>query len=151
MARLTFRSDGRRVKGGIRKEPGVSGRSPDDVVRGMKEEAKKPPGEDYRERSLRIHGLVCAHCGRVFDEANRHLLTVHHRDGNHRNNPPDGSNWENLCVFCHENTHSREVLGEYLGGAAGRDRERPVVSGGGEAGFGLLAEKLQKAMKDKGK
>jgi 5-methylcytosine-specific restriction endonuclease McrA len=151
MARLTFSSDGRRVKGDVRKEPGTSGRSADDVVRGIKEEAKKPPGEDYRERSLRIHGLVCAHCGRVFDEANRHLLTVHHRDGNHRNNPPDGSNWENLCVYCHENTHSREVLGEYLGGAGAMDRARPVVSGGGGEGFGLLAKKLEKAMKNKSK
>lgn len=151
MARLTFRSDGRRVKGDVRKEPGTSVRSADDVVRGIKEEAKKPPGEDYRERSLRIHGLVCAHCGRVFDEANRHLLTVHHRDGNHRNNPPDGSNWENLCVYCHENTHSREVLGEYLGGAGAMDRARPVVSGEGGEGFGLLAKKLEKAMKNKSK
>jgi hypothetical protein len=41
-------------------------------------------------------------------------LTVHHRDGNHHNNPPDGSNWENLCVHCHDDEHSRGVLGEYL-------------------------------------
>jgi hypothetical protein len=30
------------------------------------------------------------------------------------NNPPDGSNWENLCVYCHDDEHSRDLLGEYL-------------------------------------
>jgi len=41
------------------------------------------------------------------EEKNRQLLTVHHKDGNRNNNPPDGSNWENLCVYCHEDEHSR--------------------------------------------
>jgi len=79
-------------------------------------ELKKPafPHSDYRERSLKIHGLICAKCGREFDHMNRHLLTVHHKDGNHMNNPPDGSNWENLCIYCHDDEHSRELLGEYL-------------------------------------
>ncbi|HYQ48094.1 MAG TPA: YajD family HNH nuclease [Thermodesulfovibrionales bacterium] len=69
---------------------------------------------DYREQSLRIHGLICAKCGREFGPKDRHLLTVHHKDGNHRNNPPDGSNWENLCVYCHEDEHSRGILADYL-------------------------------------
>jgi uncharacterized metal-binding protein YceD (DUF177 family) len=34
---------------------------------------------------------------------------VHHRDHNHDNNPPDGSNWELLCIYCHDNEHSREL------------------------------------------
>jgi len=72
------------------------------------------PWSDYRERSLKIHGLICAKCGREFDEKTRHLLTVHHKDGNHLNNPPDGSNWENLCVYCHDDEHTRELLGKYL-------------------------------------
>ena len=71
-------------------------------------------GSDYRKRSLKIHGLICAKCGREFDEKMRHLLTVHHKDGNHLNNPPDGSNWENLCVYCHDDEHTRELLGKYL-------------------------------------
>jgi len=33
-------------------------------------------------------------------------LTVHHRDHNHDNNPPDGSNWELLCVYCHDTNTS---------------------------------------------
>jgi 5-methylcytosine-specific restriction endonuclease McrA len=83
----------------------------DDLLREMR--TGKPGESDYRERSLRIHGLICAKCGREFTHKDRHLLTVHHKDGNHRNNPPDGSNWENLCIYCHEDEHSRELLGDY--------------------------------------
>jgi hypothetical protein len=71
----------------------------------------------YRERSLALHGWICAKCAREFDESNLHLLTVHHRDGNHDNNPPDGSNWENLCAYCHDDEHSRALLADYLGGS----------------------------------
>ena len=151
MAKFSFSSDGRRVKTKVKKPQDASGRPPEEVVRDIREKAKTSPGEAYRETSLRIHGLVCAHCGRDFDEANRHLLTVHHRDGNHHNNPPDGSNWENLCVYCHENTHSREILGEYFSGAGEREKSRDVVAVEGTGRFGLLAQKLEKAMKNKGK
>lgn len=75
---------------------------------------RAPAANSYREQSLRIHGLICAKCAREFDEKNRHLLTVHHKDGNPRNNPPDGSNWENLCVYCHDDEHSRGMLGDYF-------------------------------------
>lgn len=87
-------------------------RSVDDIVRELKPAV--PPSGDYRKQSLKIHGLVCAKCGREFDMNNQHLLTVHHKDGNRRNNPPDGSNWENLCVYCHDDEHSRGLLGDYL-------------------------------------
>ena len=72
--------------------------------------------EDYRRQSLAIHGWICARCAREFDESNLHLLTVHHKDGNPRNNPRDGSNWENLCNYCHDDLHSRGLLGNYLQG-----------------------------------
>ncbi len=36
-------------------------------------------------------------------------LTVHHVDHNHDNNPPDGSNWELLCIYCHDHEHTRGV------------------------------------------
>ena len=71
--------------------------------------------ENYRTKSLRIHGAICAKCAREFDSDSINLLTVHHRDGNHHNNPPDGSNWENLCIHCHDDEHSRDLLGNYLG------------------------------------
>jgi 5-methylcytosine-specific restriction endonuclease McrA len=61
----------------------------------------------YREQSLKIHPWVCARCGRHFTISNLNMLTVHHKDHNHDNNPPDGSNWENLCVYCHDNEHGR--------------------------------------------
>jgi hypothetical protein len=34
---------------------------------------------------------------------------VHHRNHDHDFNPPDGSNWELLCVYCHDNEHSRHI------------------------------------------
>jgi uncharacterized metal-binding protein YceD (DUF177 family) len=61
----------------------------------------------YREQSLRLHPWVCARCGREFTHANLHELTVHHKDHNHDNNPPDGSNWENLCLYCHDWEHQK--------------------------------------------
>ncbi len=81
-------------------------------VKNLKGEAKQD--YNYRERSLELHGMICAKCAREFTEADRHLLTVHHIDGNDKNNPADGSNWENLCVYCHEAEHSRGLLGDYL-------------------------------------
>ena len=89
-----------------------SGKSVEEIVKELKETGLR--SSDYREQSLRIHGLICAKCGREFEEKDRRLLTVHHRDGNHHNNPPDGSNWENLCVYCHDDEHSRGLLGDYL-------------------------------------
>ena len=77
--------------------------------------------QDYRARSLALHGAICARCAREFEGDDLHLLTVHHKDGNHDNNPRDGSNWENLCVYCHEAEHSTGLLGDYL---TGRDRKR---------------------------
>ncbi|HET6514702.1 MAG TPA: YajD family HNH nuclease [Thermodesulfovibrionales bacterium] len=85
-----------------------------EIVRELKESTLTPT--DYRERSLKVHGLICAKCGREFYHKDRHLLTVHHKDGNPRNNPPDGSNWENLCIYCHDDEHSRGLLGDYLKG-----------------------------------
>ena len=92
--------------------PGKSQEELDQLVRAMK--ASQAEREDYRERSLKLHGWICAKCGREFDQHNLRLLTVHHRDGNHHNNPPDGSNWENLCVYCHDDEHSRSILADYL-------------------------------------
>ncbi|OGA02764.1 MAG: HNH endonuclease [Betaproteobacteria bacterium RIFCSPLOWO2_02_64_14] len=61
----------------------------------------------YREQALRMYPWVCGRCAREFTRANVQLLEVHHRDHNHDNNPPDGSNWELLCTYCHENEHRR--------------------------------------------
>jgi hypothetical protein len=69
----------------------------------------------YREQSLKIHPWICARCAREFTNRNVHELTVHHKDHNHESNPPDGSNWENLCIYCHENEHRRHL--DFLEGA----------------------------------
>lgn len=65
--------------------------------------------DGYRERALQIYPWVCGRCARSFTRANVRELTVHHRDHNHANNPPDGSNWELLCVYCHDNEHQRQL------------------------------------------
>ncbi len=75
----------------------------------------------YREQSLKIHPWVCARCGREFTNKNLHMLTVHHKDHDHNNNPPDGGNWENLCIYCHENEHRRYL--DYLEGAGAENTE----------------------------
>ncbi|MFC1883367.1 YajD family HNH nuclease [Thermodesulfobacteriota bacterium] len=85
------------------------------VAKARREQAQRE--KTYRERSLKIHPWVCARCGREFTNRNVHLLTVHHKDHNHENNPMDGSNWENLCVYCHENEH-RRYLDHLEGGGA---------------------------------
>ena len=62
-----------------------------------------------REKALKMYPWVCGRCGREFTRENLHELTVHHRDHDHDNNPPDGSNWELLCLYCHDNEHARLV------------------------------------------
>src|SRR5438034_10088345 len=66
--------------------------------------------QTYREQALKMFPWICAHCGREFDGKRLSELTVHHKDHNHDNNPPDGSNWELLCLYCHENEHARGVV-----------------------------------------
>lgn len=108
---------------GIGQSPQGVKRDVGDVVRALRGDAPAASSAtDYREQSIRIHGLLCAKCGREFGTKDRHLLTVHHKDGNHRNNPTDGSNWENLCVYCHEDEHSRGLLADYLRPSGGSDR-----------------------------
>jgi hypothetical protein len=94
----------------------------------------------YREQSLRIHPWVCARCGREFTVKNLHLLTVHHKDHNHENNPPDGSNWENLCLYCHDNEHRRFL--DYEEGAGAGENEEPGKAATHKP-FAKLAELLK--------
>ncbi len=69
---------------------------------------------EYREQALKILPWVCGNCGRDFTGKKLRGLTVHHKDHNFRNNPPDGSNWELLCFYCHDNEHSRSLDAEWL-------------------------------------
>ena len=81
--------------------------------------------QDYREQALKIYAWICGRCAREFTRVNVHQLTVHHKDHNHDNNPADGSNWELLCIYCHDNEHSRQL------DAAGRGEA--ASSGGADA------------------
>jgi hypothetical protein len=154
MSRVSFGNKWGKVKTVTVKDKPAVTKSAEQVVRDLKNEERSASKDEYRERSLALHGLVCARCGRDFDETNRHLLTVHHKDGNHYNNPPDGSNWENLCAYCHEDVHSRGLLGDYMQGAS-EGRECSLVYGDrgiterstSDAGF--LGEKLRKALEKK--
>ncbi len=82
--------------------------------------------KDYREQALKIYPWVCGRCAREFTRANVQQLTVHHKDHNHDNNPPDGSNWELLCIYCHDNEHSRYLDSAGRGQAArGGEQDTP--------------------------
>ena len=89
----------------------------EEIAKGVRDiKGQEKASSNYRQRSLEIHGLICAKCAREFSWEDRAQLTVHHVDGDDANNPPDGSNWENLCIYCHEAEHSRGRLGDYLRG-----------------------------------
>jgi 5-methylcytosine-specific restriction endonuclease McrA len=77
-------------------------------------------GKTYREQALKMFPKICARCGREFSGKKLRELTVHHKD----HNPPDGSNWELLCLYCHDNEHSRyEDSAPYSDVAPGTDQE----------------------------
>jgi 5-methylcytosine-specific restriction endonuclease McrA len=75
------------------------------IARARRDRERRQHG--FRARALALFPPVCARCGRDFEGRALHDLTVHHRDHNHEHNPPDGSNWELLCVSCHEREHAR--------------------------------------------
>lgn len=78
------------------------------ILAGARQDRKRR-GNVYRDRALKILPWICAWCGREFSGKKLHELTVHHKDHNHNNNPPDGSNWELLCLYCHDSEHSRSL------------------------------------------
>lgn len=80
----------------------------------------------YRERALKMFPRICARCGREFSGKRLRELTVHHKDHNHDNNPPDGSNWELLCIYCHDNEHTKYLDEEwYEAPKPGGEKEPP--------------------------
>ena len=101
----------------------------------------------YRERALKMYPWVCGRCSREFTRANLVELTVHHRNHNHDDNPADGSNWELLCLFCHDHEHSKYTEADQYGTTvvAGEDAQKDV----GVATFNPFAD--LKAMMDKKK
>ena len=81
--------------------------------------------QTFRDQALKLFPWICAHCGREFDGKKLSQLTVHHKDHNHNNNPPDGSNWELLCLYCHDNEHQRYQAAVGDEPSPEQERDRP--------------------------
>ncbi|RYD16430.1 MAG: HNH nuclease family protein [Lysobacteraceae bacterium] len=97
-------------------KPRIDNAKLDRIVAKARREAEQR-GHGYRERALGMYPWICGRCAREFTRANLHELTVHHRNHDHDFNPPDGSNWELLCLYCHDNEHSRYI--DHIEGDAG--------------------------------
>jgi len=95
----------------------------------------------YREQALRMYPSLCARCGREFSGKKLRELTVHHKDHNHDNNPADGSNWELLCLYCHDNEHQEYLDQESFGTPRPGDATGPAAT---HKPFAALEELLKK-------
>jgi hypothetical protein len=102
----------------------------------------KKSEKPYRDQALKILPWICTRCAREFSGERLRELTVHHKDGDHHNNPPDGANWELLCIYCHENEHARVVDSQAGGGA-----ERPGAAPATYRPLAKLDELLKKKQK----
>ena len=103
---------------------------------------------DYREQALKLFPWVCGKCGRDFSGKKLRELTVHHKDHNYRNNPPDGSNWELLCIYCHDNEHSRMLDAEWLESSDTEPARTPSAKHSPFAELGKLLSKAPDTEKD---
>ncbi|MBI3986946.1 MAG: HNH nuclease family protein [Lentisphaerae bacterium] len=100
--------------------------------------------KSYRECALKLFPHVCARCGRELSGKRLRELTVHHKDHDHRNNPPDGRNWELLCLYCHDHEHEKYKVGEYYDGTGPDPEDKPAPS------IFKPFEGLDNLLKDKG-
>ncbi|MCW8860517.1 MAG: YajD family HNH nuclease [Deltaproteobacteria bacterium] len=98
----------------------------------------------YRERALKLFPWVCARCTREFEGKKVRELTVHHIDHNHDNNPPDGSNWELLCLYCHDHEHTRGVQEDRLDGATDIDLKTDALAHSPFAGLAAHFKQTKK-------
>jgi len=85
-------------------------------------------GQGYREQALKLYPWVCGRCARTFTRENLRELTVHHRNHDHDDNPADGSNWELLCVYCHDNEHSRYIDHTGISATAAEDATKAATA-----------------------
>ena len=82
----------------------------------------------YRDKALKMYPHVCGRCAREFSGKRLSELTVHHRDHNHDNNPQDGSNWELLCLYCHDNEHQRQLEAQRGNTSTGGGKRKAATS-----------------------
>lgn len=101
----------------------------------------------YRGRALKLFPHVCGRCGREFSGKELRELTVHHKDHNHTNNPNDGSNWELLCLYCHDDEHGEYTtkVGYSIDSSANANPEQPLGFRPFEGLEGLLKPKSAEA------
>ena len=96
------------------------------VAQMRKEEQQRQAG--YREKALKLFPHVCGRCTREFEGKKLRELTVHHKDHNHDNNSPDGSNWELLCLYCHDHEHTRGIQEQRSNDGPSERQEKPSLA-----------------------
>ena len=84
--------------------------------------------QGYRAQALKLYPHICGSCRREFSGKRLRELTVHHKDHNHENNPRDGSNWELLCVYCHDNEHEKYLMKGHGGGSGTATPSSPSLA-----------------------
>ena len=99
--------------------------------------------QGYREKALKMYPWICGRCAREFSGKRLSELTVHHRDHNHDNNPEDGSNWELLCLSCHDNEHARYTDQQYFTEASTASPKSTQATHKGLQGLAALLGKAQ--------
>ncbi|WP_432821536.1 YajD family HNH nuclease [Trichloromonas sp.] len=110
------------------------------VAQMRKEEDARQAG--YREKALKLFPHVCGRCTREFEGKKLRELTVHHRDHNHDNNPSDGSNWELLCLYCHDHEHTRGIQEQRSADTSAGRPDKPSLA---HSPFAALAERFKKS------
>ena len=64
----------------------------------------------------------------VYQQETARVDGAYIKNRDHNNNPPDGSNWELLCMYCHEGEHSRSLDRQASGETSVQDDEdRPAT------------------------
>lgn len=121
-------------------------KTPNDITAGdrivdmaRRQRAQREKG--YRAQALKLYPKICARCGREFGGENLRELTVHHKDHNHDNNPTDGSNWELLCLYCHDNEHARYQIADSSSAASSSEESEPLST---HTPFALLRTLLKR-------
>ncbi|OHB27978.1 MAG: restriction endonuclease [Desulfuromonadaceae bacterium GWC2_58_13] len=110
------------------------------IAQMRKEEQIRQAG--YREKALKLFPHVCGRCTREFEGKKLRELTVHHRDHNHDNNPPDGSNWELLCLYCHDHEHTRGIQEQRCMDTPAERQDKPSLA---HSPFAALGDRFKKS------
>jgi len=117
----------------------LANKNRDHLVAAMRQEEQQRQS-GYREQALKLFPHVCARCCREFEGQKLRELTVHHIDHNHDNNPPDGSNWVLLCIYCHDYEHTRGISENHTADTP-NDKQKPETLS--HSPFAILAKNFK--------